>query len=365
MKRRIAATLIMMLTVGLLAGCGGGTTSTPPAQEPATEEAEVPEEEAEADAGETQAAAAGTPVTWKFATNTLEDTEVAKVYQEMASKINEATGGEVTLEIYYGGALGSEADVIQNVQTGNIEMGHYSFAMLAGFEPAWNVLDLPFIFDNREHFARYVATDECQALMKKFEDVGIWFNTMGIQGYRQTNMVKETLKSAEDYKGKTIRVMDNAVQMGTLEALGAIPITVPYGDVYNALNMGVCDGWTAIYTGMNETSSCEVAPYVTEVPMFACVTGITISTKALDSISDEAETAVKDVYAEMMPKILDAMYEEDMGYRTVFEEAGLLKEVYTIDDTAPFIEAVSPVWEKISAENAGVQDQIDIINSVR
>jgi TRAP-type C4-dicarboxylate transport system substrate-binding protein len=159
--------------------------------------------------------------------------------------------------------------------------------------------------------------------------------------------------------------MDNAVQMGTLEALGAIPITVPYSDVYNALNMGVCDGWTAIYTGMNETSSCEVAPYVTEVPMFACVTGITISQKALDALSPESAEAVKEVYAEMMPKVLDSMYQEDMGYREVFEEEGLLKEVYTIEDTTPFIEAVAPVWESIAAENEGVQDQIDVINSVR
>ena len=311
------------------------------------------------------AAAPGDPVVWKFATNTLEETETAKVYLEMSDKVYEATNGEVKIEPYFGAALGAEADVIQNVQTGNIQMGHFSFAMLANFEPAWNVLDLPFIFDSREHFARYVATEECQALMAKFQDVGIWFNTMGIQGYRQTNMVKGTLKSVEDYKGKTIRVMDNAVQMGTLEALGAIPITVPYSDVYNALNMGVCDGWTAIYTGMNETSSCEVAPYVTEVPMFACVTGITISTKALDALSPEAAEAVKKVYAEMMPKVLDSMYNEDMGYRQVFEDAGLLKEVYTIEDTAPFIEAVAPVWESIAAENEGVQEQIDVINSVR
>ena len=308
---------------------------------------------------------AADPVTWKFATNTLEETETAKVYLEMAEKVKEATNGEVTIEPYFGGALGAEADVIQNVQTGNIQMGHFSFAMLANFEPAWNVLDLPFIFDSREHFARYVETPECQELMAKFQDVGNWFNTMGIQGYRQTNMVKGVLKSVEDYKGKTIRVMDNAVQMGTLEALGAIPITVPYSDVYNALNMGVCDGWTAIYTGMNETSSCEVAPYVTEVPMFACVTGITISQKALDALSPEAAEAVKEVYAEYMPKVLDSMYNEDMQYRTVFEEAGLLKEVYTIEDTQPFIDAVSPVWETVAAENEGVQDQIDIINSVR
>ena len=309
--------------------------------------------------------AAADPVVWKFATNTLEETETAKVYLEMSDKVYEATNGEVKIEPYFGAALGAEADVIQNVQTGNIQMGHFSFAMLANFEPAWNVLDLPFIFDSREHFARYVATEECQALMAKFQDVGIWFNTMGIQGYRQTNMVKGTLKSVEDYKGKTIRVMDNAVQMGTLEALGSIPITVPYSDVYNALNMGVCDGWTAIYTGMNETSSCEVAPYVTEVPMFACVTGITISTKALEALSPEAAEAVKEVYGEMMPKVLDSMYNEDMGYRQVFEDAGLLKEVYTIEDTAPFIEAVAPVWESIAAENEGVQEQIDVINSVR
>lgn len=359
MTKRLFAAIAALVMLLSLAACGNTSSTDDASKTPDTGKSSDTAQPADT------SAPAGDPVVWKFATNTMEDTQTADVYREMADKIKEATNGEVTLQIYFGGALGAEADVVQNVQTGNIEMGHYSFAMLAGFEPAWNVLDLPFIFDSREHFQRYVETEECQALMAKFEDVGIWFNTMGIQGYRQTNMVKGCLTSVEDYKGKTIRVMDNAVQMGTLEALGAIPITVPYNDVYNALNMGVCDGWTAIYTGMNEVSSCEVAPYVTEVPMFACVTGITISTRALEKLSDQAATAVKEVYAEMMPKVLDSMWEEDAGFRTVFEDAGLLKEVYTIEDTTPFIDAVSPVWNSIAAENAGLQDQIDIISSVR
>ena len=175
---------------------------------------------------------AADPVTWKFATNTLEETETAKVYLEMADKVKEATNGEVTIEPYFGGALGAEADVIQNVQTGNIQMGHFSFAMLANFEPAWNVLDLPFIFDSREHFARYVETPECQELMAKFQDVGIWFNTMGIQGYRQTNMVKGVLKSVEDYKGKTIRVNNQPYRViGVLESKGQSSVGQDQDDV--------------------------------------------------------------------------------------------------------------------------------------
>jgi TRAP-type C4-dicarboxylate transport system substrate-binding protein len=306
-----------------------------------------------------------TPVTWKFATNIYEDTDFARALVEMFDRWNEETNGEVTVEPYYQSALGAEADVIQNLQTGNIEVAYFSLALLSQFNPAWNVMDLPFIFDSTDHFKRYAATDEAQALFAKFRENGLWFNYCAIQGFRITNLVNKNLYSADDYKGLTIRTMDNAVQMATIEALGGIPITMPYNDVYNALKMNVADGWTGVYTGMNEISSYEAAPYVCDVPMFGAVISIVLSEKALDSISPGAAETIKSIYSEMMPGILDVAASEDILIRDDLINSGKIKDYNKIEDTAPFIEKVQPVWNNIAQQYEGVQEQIDLINSVR
>lgn len=346
-----------MLSLSIFACCLGGCGSTPAADTPSAEAGN------NGSAADTQTG--GKPVVWKFATNLYEDTKSAAAYEAMFERFHNETGGEVTVEPYYQSALGSEADVLQNVQTGNIALAHVSFDLLAQFEPAWNVTVLPFLFDDDEHYKRWVATDEAQALFKKFQDYGLWFEYAGIQGFRQTNMVKNCLTSVEDYKGQTIRVMDNAVQMATLEALGATPITVPYSDVYNSLNMGVCDGWIALYTGMKEVSSFEPAPYVTQVPMFACSTGIVLSKKALDELSPESRETVMKIYREEIEGCVDTMSAEDDDIRDTMVAEGKIKEVYKVEDTKPFIDAVSGVWDDICAQYDGVKEQLDVIESVR
>lgn len=343
MKKGFALLLSLAMILGLVA-CGGQTDTTTVSQNGDDE-------------------ASGTPVTWKWACNLLEDTDGARAMVEMFDRWTEETNGEVTVEAYYQSALGSEADVIQNIQTGNVQVAQLSYALLAQFNPAWNVMDLPFIFSDVDHFNRFMQTDEAQAMLQSFQDDGIWVNYAGVQGFRNLNMTKEC-KTVEDFKGLTIRAMDNAAQLGAVEALGAVAITMPYNDCYNALNTGVCDGWIPIYTGMNEISAYEVAHYVNECNMIASVAGIIISQKALNELSPSAKETVIRIYNEMMPGIMETMYEEDQQYKEQYIADGTV-EVYEVEDLTPFVEAVAPVWDEIAAQYDGVAEMIEVINSVR
>lgn len=342
MKKVCAMVLSLAMAISLSACGGAKETPAPDASNPS---------------------AAVTPVTWKWACNLLEDTDGARAMVKMFDRWTEETNGEVVVEPYYQSALGSEADVIQNVQTGNVQVAQLSYALLAQFNPAWNVFDLPFIFADADHFYRFMATDEAKAMMQGFQENGIWVNYGGLQGFRNFNMTTEC-KTIDDFKGKTIRAMDNASQLGAVEALGGIAITMPYADCYNGLNTGVCDGWIPIYTGMNEISSYEVAHYVCECNMIASTAGIIISQKALDALSPSAKEAVTRIYDEMMPGIMQTMYDEDQAYKEAYIANGSV-EVYEVEDLTPFVEAVSPVWEEIAAQYKGVSEMIDVINSVR
>lgn len=348
-KRMLALALAVLMSLTLIA-CGGN--ETPPAEVPPTD---TPVE---------SGAPAGEPVTWKWACNLLEDTDGARAMVAMFDRWHEETNGEVTVEPYYQSALGSEADVIQNIQTGNIEVAQLSYALLAQFNPAWNVMDLPFIFSDADHFDRFMETEAAQDMLRSFQDDGIWVNYAGVQGFRNFNLTKACCETVDDFKGLTIRAMDNVSQMGAVKALGGIAITMPYADCYNGLNTGVCDGWIPIYTGMNEISAYEVAPYVTECNMIASVAGIIVSQRALDKLSDSARETVMRIYDEMMPGIMETMYEEDQHYKQQYLADGLI-EVFEVEDLAPYVEAVRPVWDEIAAQYAGVTEMIEAVDAVR
>lgn len=352
MKKVFALIMALAMALSMIA-CGSKTEA--PAS---TDQTDTPASTNEANAP------AGDPVVWKWACNLLEDTDGARAMVAMFDRWTEETNGEVTVDAYYQSALGSEADVIQNIQTGSIQVAQLSYSLLAQFNPAWTVMDLPFMFSDADHYKRFMATDEAKAMLASFQDDGIWVNYAGVQGFRNFNTTKVLCKTVDDFKGLTIRAMDNASQLGAVEALGGIGITMPYADCYNGLNTGVCDGWIPIYTGMSEISAPEVAPYVCECNMIASPAGIIISQKALDALSPSAKEAVMRIYDEMMPGIMETMFEEDQKYKKTWIEEGII-EVYEVEDLAPFVEAVAPVWDEIAAQYDGVSEMIEVVNSVR
>lgn len=351
LRKAIAMVCAAAMSVCFLAGCGGQQQSS----------------SGSGAAGSTGAAGSnsgnGKVYQWKLATNIVKDTKTGQAMTDFADKIAKATNGQVVVDVFHGGQLGAEADMMQNCQAGSVQIVQMSFSLLAQFNDAFNVMDLPFIFDSKEHFDRFMETDEAQALIASFHDNDLWLPNMFLMGYRYPNMVKAPIESVDSFKGVIFRTMDNAVQMATLEALGATPITVPYSDVYNALQGGVAEGWSCDASGFITTSSYEVARYISTIPLFAVANGIIVSDKALNELPEDLRQTVVDTINAEFPSVMQQMYDENIEQVQQCADAGCT--VNEISDLTPFIEAVSPVWDDIAAQYNGVSELIEVINSVR
>lgn len=339
-KRIFAMFLAMIMALSLVA-CGGGAAS-----------------------GDNGNDSGDKVYKWKLATNIVESTKTGAAFAEFSKKIEEATNGRVVVDNFYGGSLGAEADVMANCQTGSVQIVQLSFSLLAQFNEAFNVMDLPFIFDSKEHMERFMATEEAQAMIESFHDsANLWVPDVWLMGYRFPNMVNGPIEKVDDFKGVIFRTMDSAVQMATLEALGATPITVPYNDVYNALSSGVAEGWSCDCSGYITTSSCEVAKYISTIPLFAVANGILVSDKALEELPEDLRTIVKDTINSEFPAVMQQMYDENLDQLQQCADAGAI--VNNVDDVQPFIDAVKPVWDDVASKYSGVQEMIDVIDSVR
>lgn len=354
-KRLLTVMLSTAVLLGLLSGCGA---------KPPVENGNTPEEKQEetnpvvSDTSE----APVTQVTWKMASNVIEGSDWAAAFEEMWARIEEETNGEVHVEMFYNGALGSEADVLQNLQTNNVQAAQISFSLLAQFEPEWNVMDMPFLFTSQEQLDKFNATKEAQEFYARFQTYGIWFNYVGLLGFRYPDMVKAPIVTPDDLKGTTFRVMDNAIQMATLEAFGATPITVPVGDVYNALKMGVCDGWCGDAVAIQVRTAYEPAPYVSSVPLFPVTLGCLLSTEALDALTSASREIVIRIYTEMMPGVISRAWNENLQIIKDLAEEGKC-EFVEVEDISAFQEKVAPVLDQARVDY-GCGEWIDLIGSL-
>lgn len=304
------------------------------------------------------------PIIWKFSTFDASNSAYAMAYRAMWDKVEAASNGRMKIEMYDLGQLGGEADILTGVQTGSIEAAQVGCALLAGYSDAFNVGDLPFLFDDFDHADRFARTPEAAEMNATLEAHGLKVWYWSILGYRQPNLVKGVINSPNDFKGLKWRTMDSPVQMRTMEALGAIPMVVAYNEIYNALSAGVVDAWMNDGVAFKNLSIYEVAPYYTDIPLFASTQTCVISKKAFDALPADLQQIVSDIVAAELPGVIRTGWVQN---RKVLEDlsANYFKGTSVVTDTAPYLVLVQPVYNQLVRNYPVCQKYIDAINRVR
>jgi len=162
--------------------------------------------------------------------------------ENMGKKIAEATKGELDYRMFAGGVLGSEKEVVEQVQLGAVQMTRVSLGTLGPVVPDVNVFNMPFVFRDHEHMRKVIDGDIGQEILDKITNSE--FNMVGLawmDGGVRNLYTKEPVRSLEDLKGMKIRVIGNPMFIETFNALGASGIAMDTGEIFSALQSGVID----------------------------------------------------------------------------------------------------------------------------
>ena len=201
--------------------------------------------------------------------NNLEDTVVGQVALHFAERVNELTGGTVTIDVQGAGVLGSEGDFCDDMigGIGTIDMARLSVSTLTGYGengvPKSKLLCLPFTFASRDHFWNFAGSDLAQQFMDELYEEGLGLHGLflGEEGFRHIFCNKE-VKSLDDLQGLKIRVSTDPTMTGMIEAFGASPTVIAYSELYTSLQSGVVDGAENPVGNYKSQSFYEVAPYM-------------------------------------------------------------------------------------------------------
>lgn len=160
----------------------------------------------------------------------------------MKKRMEELSGGTVTVDIYPSAVLGSEVQCIEQLQNGSLAMTTQSAASMEGFIPSMAVFGLPYVFRDSDHYWAVlngaVGKDLLLSGEKRFLR-GLCYYDAGSRNF----YTKETpIRTPDDLKGLKIRVMSSATAIEMVKSMGGSPTPIAWGELYSALAQGTVDG---------------------------------------------------------------------------------------------------------------------------
>ena len=270
----------------------------------------------------------------------------AEVMKWWASEIEKRTEGEVKIEFFWSQALTKGKDTLRAVGTGLSDAGTIMGLYNPAEVPIWNYGSLPFVAGDvwvtlRTWQELQRTMPELQAEMKK-NNVHILTNyTTG-----QSDLIsKFPIRTAADLKGKKIR--GSGYYITLMNNLGAVPVNIGMGDVYQALDRGTVDGATAYTYAVKAYKFHEVIGYVTEANM-GMVPGFGggINLDLWESMPENLRQIITEVSDEFIDQLSHAIIRDSETARAELEAGidGKTVEVSTLDP------AEREKWKEASIE---------------
>lgn len=167
---------------------------------------------------------------------------VARAMVFFAERLDEISDGAVSVEIIPNGQLGSEVELLEQVQHGALAMTKVSTAPLESFVPEMAVFGLPYLFLDEDHFWRVLEGPIGQELLLEGADAGLHGLCYYDAGARSFYTVNAPVMKPEDLAGLKIRVQNSPTSMEMVRALGGSPTPVSFGELYSALQQKMVDG---------------------------------------------------------------------------------------------------------------------------
>lgn len=204
---------------------------------------------------------------WRFASAWTQKVrnDSIQIFCDLLSKYST---GRIQMTFKPSGLLGTHDEIFHAVREGSIEMAVY--APYVNIVPGGMLNWMPWTVSSYEEAAIAYAPPNgilYKVMDKAYEEVGfklLWSSPMGPYGIG--NKVRP-IKTPDDFSKLKLRVSASLGFVRTLENMGKgtgmTLQTIPWADLYNALQTGVVDGCWSLWGSLVEERHYEVLKYYT------------------------------------------------------------------------------------------------------
>ena len=276
--------------------------------------------------------------------------------------VERRTGGQIVVDIYPAGQLGDEESMLDATKLGPLQGTRCG--LFERVSPRLLVYTMPFLFDSLDGIEKVTMGPIGDRIAASAEAGGLLILTTGdAGGFRQfTNDVRPIVRPS-DFTGLRMRTPGVKTIGKTLEAFGALPVVVSYGDTYAALKSGAADGEENPFINIRAMRFHEVQKYLTVMNYQFHPDPFVVNPAWFRALSAEHQRVLKECAVESM------RYNNRLVKIQNAEAYAALKNAMQIIELTPlqreaFIERVYPVYDAMIAEGITTQAELDEIRAL-
>ncbi len=326
--KKILALILAMLMVLSLVGCGGN-------EEPVAE---------------------ATVYEWALSCEYSAENHQTKALQDAAAMIEEQTDGHIKITVYPNMALGDYTVVYGQVMTGDIEM--CANPISSQYDPRVDVMNMPFLSSTFEEFETYYMNGDSY-MWKLFDEITanngvklLGFFNAGFMGLGSKKVDQEDFAFLTGAEIKSVLMRSPAAESYnlTMKAMGYNTTTIPYSDLYSALQSNLCDGWLGGSGLVNYDSFRDAISYFVDCNVINESIPVMMNAEAFNSLSAEYQAIVLDVFNQMQIRVNEERQEQEAQAITDMQAYGITTIQPTEEELSALRDRVrAEVWPQLAA----------------
>ena len=262
----------------------------------------------------------------------------------LGEKLKEATNGRLTMTVFHSGQLGNESAMMQQLQSGALDMGFIQAAELGSRVPHIAAINAPYLVRSTPAVAKFVRHPE---VLKLFDVLPSTTGTIGL-GWGITGMraifSSRDLKSLADIKGMKLRINPTPVYRDFYQLLGAAPTPIPTPQVFDAMSNGQVDGLEADLEFSWNQRFDKVSKVILQMNALFMPFAAVVSGRVWQTFSASDRDLITKTVKEVLDIQMDGIVSTEPCLVESFRKAPIPIRQVAVNDTDAVIAAFDKIW---------------------
>ncbi|MGI5857542.1 MAG: TRAP transporter substrate-binding protein DctP [Candidatus Merdivicinus sp.] len=358
MKKVIA--LVLSMSLLLLAACdksaSGAESQTAPAQ---------PSGQASAPADTSKDSSES--YSFRLATHYATSHPGYAALERIAADLNEQSGGKIEVKLYPSSQLGDYTLTYEDLMRGSVD-----FALIpipSEYDPKLEMNFVPYMVTDYSQMESAYGPDSY--FYKEYggihENLGVKLLGLYVEGLIGFGLTQlpDSYADPAAFKGLMIRCPAIEVYNLVTEDMGYSATTIPYADLYSALQTGVVDGWIGGTPQLNYTDFKDVIKYYVDYNVFAENIGFFMSLDVFNSLPAEYQTMIQDAFMKEAINSYAVAEQLDNEALSKMEEYGIEIVRLTDEQRAAYAKSIQEkTWPRLY-KNIGEETLKKLVEAVQ
>lgn len=314
----------------------------------------------------TLALPASAQTTLRMATQMPSDSPEGRVHERFAELVDEYTDGSVEIVIYPNDQLGKLDAVLEQLKMGTVQIFAEGMSFMKKWVPELNWVASPFVFENRDHWVRFVKSPLVGGWLETAADeagvVVVGSGTEIERGPFRVIVSKRPVETVEDLEGLGLRLFSNKTQIDAWTYLGASTKVIPWTDVYSSMQTGLVEATTSPISLIESMRFYEQAKNITRTDEYFQSVAYMVNKRAWEGLTDEERAAIEKAHAEAGEYSKAVLEELASGMIGSLEGRGV---AYVEPDMGPFVEKLSGFYDDMATAGELPEGFLDAVNETR